>query len=321
MKKNKKRLMGLILVILFVLLCLLILWEHYQEAKQVRTFTALTQMVEEQKLVDRDMEGCDAFECNMPTTPDSDLEKVSGQSSSFLMLKPSMMVASAAPLSAGSFQRMGTYDHRFLVTQDTHDKRKVLPQYAALHAQNSDFFGWIRIEGTKVNYPVMFSPQEPERYLHKDFYGDYAKYGVPFVDGVTDVEHSRNLLIHGHNARSGILFGDLDKFLKKSFWENHRYINFDTLYEERVYEIVAVCKTRILKDGEKGFQYYDYVNIWNDIALNQYIQNLFIINELPTTQILEFSGSLLTLSTCSYHANNGRLIIIAEKISTSMYTN
>ena len=188
MRKNKKRLMGIILFILFTLLCLLILWEHYQEAKQVRTFTALTQMVEEQKLIDRDMEGCDAFECNMPTAPDSDLEKVSGQSSSFLMLKPSMMVASAAPLSAGSFQRMGTYDHRFLVTQDTHDKRKVLPQYAALHAQNPDFFGWIRIEGTRVNYPVMFSPQEPERYLHKDFYGNYAKYGVPFVDGVTDVE-------------------------------------------------------------------------------------------------------------------------------------
>ncbi|NLJ65246.1 MAG: class B sortase [Christensenellaceae bacterium] len=314
MKKNKKRLMGIILFIFFALLCLLILWEHYQEAKQVRTFTALIQMVEEQKLIDKDMDGCDAFECNMPTTPESDLEKVSGQSLSLLLPKPSMMVASAAPLSVGSFQRTGTYDNRFLVTQDTLDKRKVLPQYTALHAQNPDFFGWIRIEGTKVNYPVMFSPQEPERYLHKDFYGNYAKYGVPFVDGVTDVEHSRNLLIHGHNARSGILFGDLDKFLKKSFWEEHRYIHFDTLYEERVYEIVEVCRTRIPGEGEKSFQYYDYVNIWNDTTMNQYIQNLSNITEFSTTQILAFPDTLLTLSTCAYHEKNGRLLIIASRI-------
>ncbi len=305
--------MGIILFILFTLLCLLILWEHYQEAKQVRTFTALTQMVEEQKLIDRDMEGCDAFECNMPTAPASDLEKVSGQSSSFLMLKPSMMVASAAPLSAGSFQRMGTYDNRFLVTQDTHNK-KVLSQYAALHAQNPDFFGWIRIEGTKVNYPVMFSPQEPERYLHKDFYGNYAKYGVPFVDGVTDVEHSRNLLIHGHNARSGILFGDLDKFLKKSFWEEHRYIHFDTLYEERVYEIVAVGKTSIQKEVSNTFPYHDYANIWDTESLSQYLEYAGRTAVFSMPNVMNKDNEILTLSTCAYHQKNGRLLIVANRI-------
>jgi sortase B len=304
--------MGLILGILFVLLCLLILWEHYQEAKQVRTFTALTQMVEEQKLIDRDMEGCDAFECNVPTKQESDLEKVSGQSSSLLLPKPSMIVASAAPLSAGSFQRMGAYDHRFLVTQDTHNK-KVLSQYAALHAQNPDFFGWIRIEGTKVNYPVMFSPQEPERYLYKDFYGNYAKYGVPFVDGVTDVERSLNLLIHGHNARSGILFGDLDKFLKKSFWEEHRYIHFDTLYEERVYEIVAVIKTKIPKEEEQAFRYYEYANIFTDAAYQEYIGFVLESNLVDAVMNLPINCDFITLSTCSYHENNGRLILIGLK--------
>lgn len=313
MKKNKKRLMGIILFIFFALLCLLILWEHYQEAKQVRTFTALTQMVEEQKLINRDMEGCDAFECNMPTAPESDLEKVSGQSSSLLLPKPFMMVASAAPLSAGSFQRMGTYDNRFLVTQDTHNK-KVLPQYAALHAQNPDFFGWIRIEGTKVNYPVMFSPQEPERYLYKDFYGEYAKYGVPFVDGVTDVEHSLNLLIHGHNARSGILFGDLDKFLKKSFWEEHRYIHFDTLYEERVYEIVAVCKTSIQKEGSNAFAYHDYANIWDADSLSQYLVNIGNTAVYAAPHMMNRVNEVLTLSTCAYHQKDGRLLVIAKRV-------
>lgn len=310
---------GILLAILFVVLCLFILWEHYQEAKQVSTFAALTQMVEEQRLIDRDVDGCDAFECDVLSVPDTDLEIQTKKGSSLLRPRPSLMVASAAPLSAVRLQRTGIFDNSFLVRQDAQKQQgvgqtqQILPQYAALHAQNPDFFGWVRIEGTKVNYPVMYSPQEPERYLHQDFYGDYAKYGVPFIDGVTDVEHSRNLLIHGHNARSGILFGDLDKFLKKSFWEEHRYIHFDTLYEERVYEIVAVVKTRIPKEGEDVFRYYDYVNLWDDAASRSYSSQ--IINDAAHSRSTVYYSSthFLTLSTCSYHSKDGRLLVIARR--------
>lgn len=258
MLKNKKRLAGVLLLLVFLVLCLIIAWQHHLEAQQVRTFEALTEFVERQK------QGAPA-EDYVPCPADRPFEPETGSKSSELSLNPAMMIASASPLSGGMKQGTQSPMNAFTVRDEPSEQtRNILPQYAALHAQNPDFFGWIRIEGTKVNYPVMFSPQEPERYLHKDFYGDYAKYGVPFVDGATDVERSRNLLIHGHNAKSGILFGDLDKFLNKSFFEKHRYIHFDTLYEERVYEIVAVVKTRIPKEGEDAFRYYEYVDIFSD---------------------------------------------------------
>lgn len=311
MLKNKKRLASVLLLLVFLVLCLIIAWQHHLEARQVRTFEALTEFVEQQK------QGAPAKEY-APYPADRPFEPEKGNASSGLSLNPAMMVASAGPISGGMKQGTQSPMNAFTVRDEPSEKtRNILPQYAALHAQNPDFFGWIRIEGTKVNYPVMFSPQEPERYLHKDFYGDYAKYGVPFVDGATDVEHSRNLLIHGHNARSGILFGDLDKFLKKSFFEKHRYIHFDTLYEERVYEIVAVVKTRIPKEAEDAFRYYNYVNVWSNNIMAQYLQYLSEAEGIFTAPKGKTPDALLTLSTCAYQEKNGRLIVIAERKCTA----
>lgn len=308
MLKNKKRLAGVLLLFVFLVLCLMIAWQHHQEAQQVRTFEALTEFVEQQK------RGAPAEEY-APCPADRPFEPEKGNASSGLSLNPAMMIASASPISGGMKQDAQYPVNAFTVRDESSEQTKnILPQYAALHAQNPDFFGWIRIEGTKVNYPVMFSPQEPERYLHRDFYGNDAKYGVPFVDGATDVERSRNLLIHGHNAKSGILFGDLDKFLSKSFFEKHRYIHFDTLYEERVYEIVAVVKTKIPKEDEDAFRYYDYINVVsgeNYVSYITEIRRLYTHIEKPTPSVHE---ELLTLSTCAYHEANARLIIIGIKV-------
>ena len=309
MLKNKKRLAGVLLLLVFLVLCLIIAWQHHLEAQQVRTFEALTEFVEQQK------QGAPAEEY-APCPADRPFEPGKGNASSGLSLNPAMMVASASPITGGMKQDAQCAVNAFTVRDEPSEQtRTILPQYAALHAQNPDFFGWIRIEGTKVNYPVMFSPQEPERYLHRDFYGTDAKYGVPFVDGATDVEHSRNLLIHGHNAKSGILFGDLDKFLNKSFFEKYRYIHFDTLYEERVYEIVAVVKTRIPKEGEDAFRYYDYANIMTDAMYRQYAQVWMSNGVHIVGRSVSFGGShVITLSTCSYHDKNGRLLILATRV-------
>lgn len=308
MLKNKKRLAGVLLLLVFLALCLFIAWQHHLEAQQVRTFEALTEFVEQQK------QGAPAKEY-APCPADRPFEPEKGNASSGLSLNPAMMVASASPIS-GDMKQDAQYPVNAFTVRDepSEHTRNILPQYAALHAQNPDFFGWIRIEGTKVNYPVMFSPDEPERYLHRDFYGEEAKYGVPFVDGATDVERSRNLLIHGHNAKSGILFGDLDKFLNKSFFEKHRYIHFDTLYEERVYEIVAVCRTKISEDGNNALQPQEYVNILSAYAMNNYLDHVvsIAINTIPRE--MNQSNEVLSLSTCAYHERNGRLVVVAERI-------
>lgn len=306
MLKNRKRLMGWILAVLFAVLCLLIVWEHLKEAEQVRTFDALTDFVEEQKRLNT----------NTPDTRDACMSFRVNEQRKRVMKRPlpsSMMIASAVPITGTQAQLRPGGNDDYLVA-DYLPSKQILPQYAALHAQNPDFFGWIRIEGTRINYPVMFAPQEPERYLYKDFYGNYAKYGVPFIDGSTDVEHSRNLLIHGHNARSGILFGDLDKFLKQAFREQYRFIHFDTLYEERVYEIVAVVRTRISKTGEEVFRYYEYANIFSEAMLSEYIRFLNECSVGEADAFISSKGSFITLSTCSYHENHGRLLLTGMRI-------
>ncbi len=298
--------MGWMLAVLFAVLCLLIVWEHIKEAEQIRTFDALTDFVEEQKRMNT----------NAPDAGDACMSLDVEEQRKPAIKRPlssSMMIASAAPVAGTQAQLRAVGSNDYQVT-DQVLHREILPQYAALHEQNPDFFGWIRIEGTKVNYPVMFSPQEPERYLYKDFYGSYAKYGVPFIDGSTDVEHSRNLLIHGHNARSGILFGDLDKFLRKAFFDKHRYIQFDSLYEERIYEIVAVCRTNIQTDGSSAFPYYDYANIWEANALSRYLEHAGSAAVYAAPYLMSRGDETLTLSTCAYHKQNGRLCIVAKRV-------
>ena len=304
--------MGLILMLVFVVICIFISWEYYVETEEMNTFASLAEMVEEQRKIDTGNEGSSSNSSeNQPVIP-RQAEKQTVQQK--LVLNKAMQIASAGPISGAEMRSTLSTAQDYLVSDENGiEEKRILPQYLALYEQNPDLYGWIRIDGTKVNYPVMFSPQEPERYLSKDYYGKKAKYGVPFVDGATDTQ-SRNLLIHGHNARSGILFGDLDKYEEKSFWKEHRYIRFDTLYEERLYEIVAVCQTSALIRSDGVEQFFGFANIWDDISMMYYTQFLSRNVMYDTGLSIGINSELITLSTCSYHTKEGRLIIVAKRM-------
>ena len=96
-----------------------------------------------------------------------------------------------------------------------------------LKEMNSDCIGWIYIEDTKVNYPVMYTPQEAEKYLRKNFYGKYSTGGVPFID-IRCPLNSKNLIIYGHNMKNGTMFGGLKKFLDEDYRKAHKTIEFET---------------------------------------------------------------------------------------------
>lgn len=87
-------------------------------------------------------------------------------------------------------------------------------KFAALQARNPDFFGWISIQGTNLNFPVMYAPDNRDFYLRHDFDGQYSNYGVPYLDEACVVagEHpSNNLVVYGHNMKTGTIFGCLDR--------------------------------------------------------------------------------------------------------------
>lgn len=191
----------------------------------------------------------------------------------------------------------------------------MLPQYELLYKQNSDIIGWIKIEGTQINYPVMQSPDDPQYYLRRNFKKEYAYSGLPFVDFRCDTsDPSYNLLIYGHNMKNGTQFGQLPKYARKAFWEQHQVFQFDLLYETRTYEIVSIFLSKQYKDDEKGFRYNDYIDLSEMDRFNEYIEQAKEVSIIDTGVEANWGDELLTLSTCHYYIENGTFVVVAKRI-------
>lgn len=131
-------------------------------------------------------------------------------------------------------------------------------KYAALFAQNNDFIGWIRIDGTNVNYPVMQTPNKPDFYLKRSFDKSYSDYGVPYIDEACMTGISNNLVIYGHHMNDGSMFADLCKYTDADFCKEHPTIAFDTLSNLGKYEVVAAFK---FNTNRETFKYNEYTLI------------------------------------------------------------
>lgn len=130
------------------------------------------------------------------------------------------------------------------VAEPTADNTTILREYIELYEWNNDMVGWIKINETKLNYPVMQSVDEPNFYLRHVFYKKYTDYGCPYVQEKCDVlEPSDNIVIYGHYMNDGFIFAVLDKYKKEAFWKEHKTIQFDTLTKGNEYEIAATFKT------------------------------------------------------------------------------
>lgn len=187
--------------------------------------------------------------------------------------------------------------------------------YADLYQQNPDMVGWITVPDTKINYPVVQTPDEPNYYLHRDFDGENAACGCPYVQENCDVNKpSDNLIIYGHNMKNGTMFGELDKFKNKDFWSEHKTLSFNTLIENRTYEIVSVFKT--LADSEKpdAFPYYRFVEAENEAVFDTFIAESKKLALYDTGVDAVYGDKLLTLSTCEYSQANGRLVLVAKQV-------
>lgn len=185
-------------------------------------------------------------------------------------------------------------------------------KYAAVYAQNNDFVGWLYIEGTNINYPVMQTPDEPNYYLKRAFDHSYSDYGVPYVQENCALGISDNIVIYGHNMSNGSMFADLCRYEKKSFWEAHPIIHFDTRSGYGEYEIVTVFKT--VAYSQEGFKYYHFVDAENEADFDAFWAQCRELELYDTGVDAEYGDQLITLSTCEYSRKNGRMVIVAKKI-------
>ena len=199
-------------------------------------------------------------------------------------------------------------------TEDT-DRLAILSQYDILYSMYPDLVGWIKVDGTPIDYPVMQDRTGEEYYLTHNFEGKDDNKGNPFISADASIEPmDQNIVIYGHNVRDGSQFGDLDYYLDEKFYEKHPVITFDTIYETGAYQIVAVVKTHVKQEDEAGFRYYWFRNYENRDEFQDLLDFIEENRLYDTGEHLSYGDTTIMLSTCEYTVNNGRLVVIAKRI-------
>nr|WP_154894435.1 class B sortase [Paenibacillus xylanexedens] len=193
------------------------------------------------------------------------------------------------------------------------NKQVMLPEFRNLYERNSDIIGWLKMDGTRIEYPVMQNPQDAEYYLNHDFDKRDNTGGLPFLDKDSQADTSNILLIHGHHMKSGWMFKDLMKYKNESFYKEHATFQFSTLYEKEEYEIVAVILSEVYRKSDDVFKYYQIGEIHTPTEFDSYVQNIKKLALYDTGVTAQYGDKLVVLSTCEYSTENGRLAVVARK--------
>ncbi len=189
----------------------------------------------------------------------------------------------------------------------------MLKKYTKLHAENADMVGWLSIPGTAIDYPVM-QKEGNEYYLHHDFYGEEDRHGCLFVKDIADVVTPGDcFIVYGHNMKDGTMFGSLDEYRNEEYYKEHPLLRFDSLYEERGYEIMAVFLSHVYREGEEGFRYYEFYSADTEEEFRDFYENVMGNSLYDTGVSAEYGDTFLMLSTCAYHEEDGRLVVVARR--------
>ena len=189
-----------------------------------------------------------------------------------------------------------------------------IPDYKQLKQMNSDFVGWISIEGTKLNYPVMqTSVDNANYYLYRNFDKENSTRGSVYVREQCDVyKPSDNVTLYGHTMKDGSMFACLHDYVDKKAWDNNPLIFFDTTEEYHVYKIFSVFKTSA-NLGE-GFSYHKFENAANQQEFDNFVATCKKLAFYDTGITPVYGDKLICLSTCEYSLDNGRLVVAAVRI-------
>lgn len=186
-------------------------------------------------------------------------------------------------------------------------------RFAQLLEVNPYFVGWLSIPDTQVNYPVVYTPDQPEFYLRRNFYGKKAVGGVPFL-GAGCTEDGNSTIIHGHNMNNGTMFADILKYKDENFFTEHPTIFYDTLNETGAYDVMAAFYYDATFREEPGhFDVYRYAGALNETDFNELVAQTSRLSLYDTGVTAEYGDEILILSTCSYHTENGRFLVMARK--------
>lgn len=186
-----------------------------------------------------------------------------------------------------------------------------LAAYDRLWQENHDLAGWLSIGDLGVDLPVMYTPLETEYYLHRSFDGGYAHSGSLFL-GEGWQQEGDYAIIYGHNMKDGSMFGKLDRYQSLEYAKEHPAIYFDTLTQEREYTVWAAFYSQAHASPETdGFPYYQYTDLPDQESFEEYLRQVRARALYDTGADIRYGDRLLVLSTCSYHREEGRFVVVA----------
>ncbi len=187
--------------------------------------------------------------------------------------------------------------------------------YADVFASYEDIAAWLVVPGTIIDYPVVWTPEDENQYLYLDIDGNEDKNGCLILDTDSSVAPvSTNLIIHGHNMRSGAMFGNLTDYEDRSFCEEHKQITLYTEECQRNYEVIAVFRSQVYKKKDEVFKYYKFFQADTQEEFEDFYQNIKKLSLYDTGVTAEFGDRFITLSTCVYHVEQGRFVVVAKEV-------
>jgi len=190
----------------------------------------------------------------------------------------------------------------------------ILDEYLALYNKNKSLIGWIKIADTIIDYPVM-QTTDNEYYLKHNFNQQNDANGCIFMDYNCDVILGNdNWILYGHHMKSGKMFAILQSYAKQDYYEKHKIVQFDTIYEKGTYEVMYAFRSHIYNADEVAFKYYQFIDASSREEFDSNMEEMEALNLIDTGVTAQYGDRLLTLSTCDYQEANGRFVVVCKKI-------
>lgn len=189
--------------------------------------------------------------------------------------------------------------------------------YKDYYLANSDMVGWLVLPGTVIDYPVMWTPRDENYYLKRDFNGKKSNDGCLILDTDSSLDPlTTNLIIHGHYRKTGAMFTCLHQYEDKDFYEEHKQIILHTEEKEIIYEVVAAFRSQVYRKKDTVFKFYKFFQADNQAQFDDFYKNIKKLSIYDTGVTAEYGDNFITLSTCAYHVENGRFVVVAKEVGT-----
>lgn len=193
----------------------------------------------------------------------------------------------------------------------------VVNPYLDSFLANDDMAAWLQIPGTDIDYPVMWTPRDEEYYLRRGFDGARNQNGCLILDTDSCLDPlTTNLIIHGHNMRSGTMFGTLEDYEDEAYCQEHNRIILYTEDCQRNYEVVAVFRSQVFKKSDTVFKFYKFFQADTQEEFDDFYENIKALSLYDTGVTAEFGDCFITLTTCSNHVEQGRFVVVAKEVES-----